>query len=171
VYHNNLPLYRVVTLCIELVANTCVEQQAAASIVQGLGYLPLAVVQAGAYIHMQQYSFSRYLREYRTNSHYILSGKWKAVGKQDESVFATLELSFDAIQKQNPRAAELLLLCGFMDNEDIPEELLRRGMNLSADGMRNTFLYIYIISYTIPQPEYKTPFQEIAHSMFAYGLL
>jgi len=142
---------------IELAANRYIERQAAASIVQRLGCLPLAVDQAGAYIHMQQYSFSRYLREYETNSNYLLSGKWKIVGKQDESVFATLELSFNAIQKQNPKAAELLLLCGFMDNEDIPEELLRRGMELSADGMRNTLLYIYSISYTIPEPEYKTP--------------
>jgi len=89
------------------------------------------------------------------NSSYLLSGRWKAIGKQDESVFATLELSFNAIQNQNPRAGELLLLCGFMDNEDIPEELLRRGMKLSADGMRNTFLYIYIISYTIPNQNTK----------------
>ena len=120
-----------------MATNAYVERQAAASIAQGLGYLPLALDQAGAYIHMQQYSFIRYLREYRTNISYLLSGKWTVVGKQDESVFATLELSFNAIQKQNPRAAELLLLCGFMDNEDIPEELLRRGMGLSADGMRN----------------------------------
>ena len=85
------------------------------------------------------------------NSSYLLSGKWKAVGKQDESVFATLELSFDAIQKQNPRAAELLLLCGFMDNEDIPEELLRRGMEQSAGGMRRPFfIYIYNKLYNTP---------------------
>jgi len=126
---------------------TYVEPQAASSIVQKLGCLPLALDQAGAYIHMQQYSdsFSRYLREYETNSSCLLSGKWKEAGRsrQDESVFATLELSFNAIQKQNPRAGELLLLCGFMDSEDIAEQLLRRGMKLSKDGMQNTF-FIYI---------------------------
>ena len=150
---------------VELVTNAFVERQAAASIVQKLGHLPLALDQAGAYIHMQQYTFSRYLREYETNSSYLLSGRWKAIGKQDESVFATLELSFNAIQQQNPRAGELLLLCGFMDNEDIPEELLRRGMNQSADGMRNTFLYIYKLNYT------KHLSNKIAHNTFAHGLL
>ena len=109
---------------------------------QGLGQLPLALDKAGAYIHMQQYSLTRYLREYKTNTRYLLGGKWKAVGKQDESVFATLEVSFDAIQNQNPGAAELLLLCGFMDNEDISEELLRRGMGLSAGGMQSTFQHM-----------------------------
>ena len=96
---------------------------------QKLGCLPLALDQAGAYIYMQQYSFSRYLGEYKE------SGKWKLLGKQEEYVFPTLELSFNAIQKQDPKAAELLLLCGFMDNEDIPEKLLRRGMKQSTDGM------------------------------------
>jgi len=76
-----------------LAANDYVERQAVGAIVQKLGCLPLALDQAGAYIHMQQYSFSRYLREYKER------GKWK-VGKQHESVIATLELSFDAIQGQ-----------------------------------------------------------------------
>ena len=125
---------------VELAANAYPERQAATAIVQELGCLPLALDQAGAYIHIQQYSFSRYLREYEANSSYLLSGKWRLLGKQDESVFATLELSFDAIQKQDPKAAELLLLCGFIDYEDIPEELLRRGMELPADGMQNTFV-------------------------------
>ena len=129
----------VVTLHTKLTTNAYVEleneRKAATSIVQTLGCLPLALDQAGAYIHMQQYSFGRYLKEYKTKSSYLLSGKWKAVGKQDESVFAALELSFNAIQKQNPRAAELLLLCGFIDNEDIPEKLLQRGMKLPEDGM------------------------------------
>ena len=31
-----------------------------------------------------------------------------------------------------------------MDNEDIPEELLRRGMELSANGMQNFFVYFFI---------------------------
>jgi len=157
-----------------LVINAFVERQAAASIVQKLGHLPLALDQAGAYIHMQQYSFSRYLREYETNSSYLLSGKRNAAGRsrQDESVFATLELSFNAIQQQNPRAGELLLLCGFMDNEDIPEELLRRGMKLSADGMRNTFIYIYIYNTLYNTPtRIQNTFQEIAHSTLAYEFL
>ena len=51
---------------------------------------------------------------------------------------------FNAIEKENPKAAELLLVCGFFHNEDICEELLRRGMkiekhgtNLSEDTQRN----------------------------------
>jgi len=50
-------------------------------------------------------------------------------------VFATWEISFKAIQEKSPKAAELLLVCGFFHHEDIPEELLRpkvekHGMNI-----------------------------------------
>jgi len=128
------------------------ETGAVATIAQKLGYLPLALDQAGAYIHMQEYSFSRYLEIYEMNVSYFLSGKWK-VGKHNRSVFATWELSFEAIQKQNPKSAELLLICGFLDNNDISEELLQRGMKLPKNGIYYTCplqlrAYILLTSYS-----------------------
>ncbi|KAF8458481.1 hypothetical protein BGX38DRAFT_570907 [Terfezia claveryi] len=110
------------------------EKEAMTAIAQKLGYLPLALDQAGAYIHIQEYSFGRYLKEYEKDSHvrYFLDGKWK-VGKHNKSISATWELSFNAIQKQNPKSAELLLIFGFLDNNDISEELLQRGMKLPRD--------------------------------------
>jgi len=51
------------------------------------------------------------------------------------SVFATWEISFKAIQLKSREAAELLLVCGFFDHEDIQEELLRRGLKLDKHGM------------------------------------
>jgi len=44
-------------------------------------------------------------------------------------------MSFKAIQEKSPKAAELLLVCGFFDHEDIQEELLRRGLKLEKHGM------------------------------------
>jgi len=44
-------------------------------------------------------------------------------------------MSFKAIHEKRPKAAELLLVCGFLDHEDIQEELLRRGLNLEKHGM------------------------------------
>jgi len=83
---------------------------------------------------MAQYSLGRYLKEYQINASYLLSKGWKG-GKQDRSVFATWEISFNAIQDKNPEAAKLLLICGFLNNEDICEELLRRGMKSKTRGM------------------------------------
>jgi len=50
-------------------------------------------------------------------------------------VFATWEISFQEIYEKSPKAAELLLLCGFFDHHDIQEELLRRGLKLEKHGM------------------------------------
>lgn len=82
---------------------------------------------------MRQYSFSRYLREYEIHVGQILSQGWK-IEDRENSVFSTWELSFEAIHNQNPKAAELLLLCGFLNNVDICDELLRRGLGLPNDG-------------------------------------
>ncbi|KAF8446937.1 P-loop containing nucleoside triphosphate hydrolase protein [Terfezia claveryi] len=120
------------------------EQTTSSTIAEELGYLPLALDQAGAYIHMAQYSLGRYLKDYQTNASYLLSKGWKA-GKQDRSVFATWEISFNTIQQKSPEAAKLLLICGFLNNEDISEELLKRGMNLEThvleQSMRTLFSY------------------------------
>ena len=83
---------------------------------------------------MQQYSFSRYLEQYESNANYLLRKRWKGK-KHDRSIFATWEMSFNAIEKENPKAAELLLVCGFLNNEDICEEFLRRGMKIEKHGM------------------------------------
>ncbi|KAF8467876.1 hypothetical protein BDZ91DRAFT_782512 [Kalaharituber pfeilii] len=104
------------------------EKEAAASSVRKLGYLPLAIVQAGAYIHICQILFSRYL---------------------PEAVFAAWDLSFNAIKIQNPRAAESSLLCGLRDNNDINEELLRRGMKLSTDDTALGHSIQILFSYSI----------------------
>ena len=98
-----------------------------------MGYLPLALDQAGAYIHMQQCSFSQYLEQYESNAGYLFSKRWKG-GKHDRSVFATWEISFNAIEKQNRKAAELLLVCGFFHHEDICKEFLCRGMKIEKHG-------------------------------------
>ena len=91
---------------------------------------------------MAQYSLAQYLTEYQTNASYLLSKEWKG-GKQEISVFATWEISFKAIQEKCPEAAKLLLICGFLNNEDISEELLKRGMKLELHGMSFVFIYNY----------------------------
>jgi len=99
---------------------------------------------------MGQYSLGQYLTEYQTNASYLLSKGWKG-GKQDRSVFTTWEISFNAIQQQSPEAAKLLLICGCLNNEDICEELLKRGMKLETHGIiffyydLHYFIFIFII--------------------------
>ncbi|KAF8459205.1 hypothetical protein BDZ91DRAFT_742465 [Kalaharituber pfeilii] len=124
------------------------EKEAAATIVQKLGYLPLAIDQAGACIYALDSSFSRYLSEYENKVTYLLSTEWK-LGTHDRAVFAAWDLSFNAIQKQNPNAAELLLLCGFLDNNDICEELQQRGMKLPMNDSSLKDSIRVLLSYSM----------------------
>ena len=51
-----------------------------------------------------------------------------------ESVFASWEMSLEILTQRVPKAVDLLSVCGFLDNEDIPDEFLQRGMNLENNG-------------------------------------
>lgn len=85
-------------------------------------------------------SLQRYLEVYEKNFGSIFGEKpagpvWSY---RDQTVFTTWEISFQKIESENKEAAELLLLCSFLHNEDIWEEMLRRGQNLGEDGRLNS---------------------------------
>jgi hypothetical protein len=100
-----------------------IERNDALVIVQKLGALPLALDQAGSYISSMQISYSQYLSRLNSAFAEIASKRppkyvWKY---REDTVFTTWEISFAAL---GPAAQQLLLLCGFFDNEDIWEGLL-----------------------------------------------
>jgi sigma54-dependent transcription regulator len=84
-----------------------------------LGFLPLALAQAGSYISERQMSFQKYMT--------LLDGEFRAVTSAknrandiNKALFTTWEISFSALSHS---AQELLLLCGFLANSDIPDAL------------------------------------------------
>jgi hypothetical protein len=123
------------------------EQNVAAKLLQLLGYLPLAIEQAGAYISVQRQSLShsgsqalrRYLDTYKKNAKSLLQEhpRRSVWGYRNDTVFTTWEVSFNAIRKEAPRAAELLLSCGFVARSDIFEDMFRYGRNLPENGTCN----------------------------------
>jgi len=113
-----------------------------------LGYLPLAIKQAGAHISVQRRSFlgspsqfqthalRSYLDAFKKNAKILLQRKparstWDY---RNDTVFTTWEVSFAAIREEMPDAAQLLLLCGFLAKSDIFEEMLHYGRMLPANG-------------------------------------
>jgi len=101
-----------------------------------LGFLPLALTQAGSYISHMQISFRKYLS--------LLDGKFTTVAKRGgpewlpdrgtknpkRTIFTTWEISFASLSRP---AQELLLLCGFLANADIPDELFVQESKLPFD--------------------------------------
>ena len=126
------------------------EEEAIAVIIQKLGHLPLALDHAGAYILREQCTFTSYSKELDNAAKvsFHLSKGWKQGGDK-ESVFASWEMSFEVLRQRVPNAADLLTVCGFLDNEDISEEFLMRGMSLEDSGMYE-FLY-----FTVPSTPYS----------------
>ncbi|KAL7274184.1 hypothetical protein RUND412_002924 [Rhizina undulata] len=98
----------------------------ARDIVKTLGELPLALDQAGAYIRFLQSSFSAYRKKLELGMKASFKNNVIEFGLNSDkaSVLTTWELSF---QELSDDARHLLHLCAFLSNEDIPDELFRRG--------------------------------------------
>ncbi|KAL7272657.1 hypothetical protein RUND412_004529 [Rhizina undulata] len=94
----------------------------AREIVKRLGELPLALGQAGAYISELQLTFSAF-RE-RMDDVFNEESLDHRLPSDRTSIRSTWELSFKEL---SPEAQHLLHLCAFLRNEDILDELFRRG--------------------------------------------
>ena len=111
--------------------NMLLDYDEARQIVQKLGYLPLAIDQAGAYLNRLSKPLRSFLPLFESNFKTALGKKPpKAVWQYGEkTVITTWEISFQAIQEQDPQAAQLLLLCSFISHEDIDTRFLSRGLH------------------------------------------
>jgi len=110
----------------------------ALTLLETLGYLPLALEQAGSFIYNLQLPspISEYLKMYRENGQFLLNqtASPKDFTYRAETVFTTWEISFAAINKTLPQAADLLLMCSFFANNDLWEDLFRPGIMPTRDG-------------------------------------
>jgi|SRR5882762_7289493 len=118
-------------------------------IVKELDCLPLAVDQAAAYVAARQLDIVRYLPRYKQRFMGVMGEKPRGKRNYKASVITTWEISFAAVQQENPQAAELLTTCSFLNNEDIWEDILLKGMGLQDDGQ-------YFSNITRPHADYVT---------------
>ncbi|KAF8144876.1 P-loop containing nucleoside triphosphate hydrolase protein [Mycena galopus ATCC 62051] len=96
----------------------------AAEIVKVLCYLPLAIVQAGAFIS-ESGAFDTYLPLYATNQATLL--RKKPAQSHDEyawTVYTTWQMSFDQLSWL---ATFFLQLCSFLHRDGISEDIFRRA--------------------------------------------
>ncbi len=110
----------------------------AEKIVERLGYHPLAITQAGAYVRKRKIAFCKFLVDYKHRRKMILentpqlSQYRKRLDNAEETslnVFTTWELSFEQLQLQTTRDSietRILTLFAFFDNKDISEQLFAK---------------------------------------------
>jgi len=102
------------------------DKKSADALAKELGYLPLALEHAGAYIEAAAISLSDYLGRYRTFKQELL----KHIKPSDDyprTVAETFEISFQEVEKASAAAADLLNLCAFLAPDDIPLDILKKG--------------------------------------------
>ncbi|KFY40005.1 hypothetical protein V495_05647 [Pseudogymnoascus sp. VKM F-4514 (FW-929)] len=106
----------------------------AKALVKRLGYIPLAITHAAAYIEVRAQTVTTYLelfRESEENQAHLLSNQevrdMRRDGTVSSAVITTWQMSFEQIQKTRPEAAELLSLMAMFDRQGIPEFILYDG--------------------------------------------
>lgn len=95
-----------------------------------LGYLPLALAQAGAYIHQNQISVSNYLQLYKTHETELLSTNPTCELANNTSVATTWNISLsklvqESIENHEPLyALDLIMVCAYLAPENISRDFL-----------------------------------------------
>ncbi len=98
------------------------DTDAAAAAAEQMGGLPLALVQAGAYVDQTGMSLAQYVALLRNRLLALLSRA--APDDHNVGVSATWDMSLDTIAARAPAAAELLRLCAALGPARVPLELL-----------------------------------------------
>jgi tetratricopeptide (TPR) repeat protein len=101
------------------------DRDEATNLARELGDLPLALEQAGAYIKETGISFQDYLERFRKDRKKLQ--KHGKLLNYTATVATTWEISFQAVQKEQPVAGDLLNLCTFMAPDAIPRSMLEGG--------------------------------------------
>ncbi|ERF69453.1 hypothetical protein EPUS_07857 [Endocarpon pusillum Z07020] len=98
-----------------------------------LEYIPLAIVQAAAYIQQKGASCSvrQYIEAFQRNEKQKTSllnyeaGHLRRDAEAKNSIIITWQISFDDIREKWPSSADLLSLMSYFDRQGIPKEVLR----------------------------------------------
>ena len=112
--------------------------EAAKNIVAELGYIPLAVDQAGAYIEAGRCSVDKYLQQFSLHRQTLMSdARFRGASNYDRTVYGTWDLSFKEIKErasgksssrdvQASHAAILILqICAFYHHSNISKDIFR----------------------------------------------
>ncbi|KAJ7192497.1 P-loop containing nucleoside triphosphate hydrolase protein, partial [Mycena pura] len=145
----------------------------AADIVKVLSCLPLAIIQAGAFI-AKSGSLDGYLELFRANQARLLSEK--PVQAHDDyawTVYTTWKISFDRLSQP---AARLLQLCSLLHHQGISEDVFRNAsmytISLTADDLELEEASKFLSQFKSPAGTWDSfRFQELTNEIQAYSLI
>ncbi|AKB27678.1 hypothetical protein MSSIT_0959 [Methanosarcina siciliae T4/M] len=103
------------------------ELEALDKLVNELGYLPLALEQAGAFIHANNSSFKDYLASYNIRGLKLLEKSPIDKSKYPESISTTWLMNFDEVKKKSEVSADVLYASAFLNPNGIPAEIYHKS--------------------------------------------
>ena len=120
----------------------------AAALARQLGYLPLALEQAGAFIVRHALSFAAYSRRWEAQEHMVLGWSKDLLGRYDRSVLTTWSVTFEQLDSDG--RGLLHLLC-WLAPDPIPVSLIQQQRQTGAEepvdseaGIANLVAYSFL---------------------------
>jgi tetratricopeptide (TPR) repeat protein len=112
------------------------DMTAARELAVALAQLPLALVQAAAYMEETGRDAASYLELFQRH-HRDLLERGSPPPDYSYSLAATWEISFEAISARLPAAADLLSLCAFFAPQPLPSIFIRAGVSIVPERLRS----------------------------------
>ena len=109
--------------------------RAAKQLAAELGYLPLALEQAAAYVVAKKARFQDYLASYQTRKLKRLETAKPKLGNYSDSVATAWTLNFQQVEQTGPASADLLRVSALLHPDAIPFELLSQGGGQLGDKL------------------------------------
>lgn len=115
-------------------------RETAKPIVQALGYLPLALTQAGASIRQRICTLEDYLALYDSHSVDLMRGRLgQSSDSYPNSIYTTWEVTVRRIEEENSETAidavQILQILAFLHFEQVPIDLFERAWNNIHTGL------------------------------------
>lgn len=124
------------------------EENSSKELAKLLGYLPLALAQASAYIHQSQITVNDYLELYKHHQRELLADNTLPQGTHTLPVAITWNIILDNLVKEAkaknelPLALHLLCACSYLAPEKIPRNLLLTWLKESYPDLRSPELVL-----------------------------
>ncbi|MCB1068276.1 MAG: hypothetical protein KDK56_08825 [Simkania sp.] len=108
-----------------LLATKNTDKEQAAVLAERLGYLPLALTHAAAYIRKKGFSFKKYLEEFEKYELKLFQDKRLSLKKDEKTILTTWKITMDTIENYHEclLAKEVLNFFSFLGQAPIPLEL------------------------------------------------
>jgi tetratricopeptide (TPR) repeat protein len=103
------------------------EKKPARELAKELGYLPLALEQAGAFIKVNKARFQDYLTSYRDLRLDLLKDSLPIIGDNKKTVSTTWTMNFEKVKEISEESSDLLRVSAFLSPDNIPLSLIQRG--------------------------------------------